>query len=137
MSAFPECDFFCEHTGRLSVFPSSCGTAEQLFAADCTCAEAPIKQNPSYLQSVCTAQQFDALVAAEEARCGSGSVPSAAGSVASIVHRGASLSLGEGLLPSTDGHTTSLFILVPLILVLLALGAAVRVYRRRRALQGV
>ncbi|KAH9856896.1 hypothetical protein C2E23DRAFT_809801 [Lenzites betulinus] len=73
MSAFPECDFFCEHTGRLSVFPSSCGTAEQLFAADCTCAEAPIKQNPSCMQSVCTPQQFAALVAAEEARCGSGS----------------------------------------------------------------
>ncbi|KAL1940441.1 hypothetical protein VTO73DRAFT_9013 [Trametes versicolor] len=72
-----ECDFFCEHTGRLSVFPSTCDSAEALFAEDCTCAEAPVKQSAACLQSICTPQQFSNLVAAEEARCGAGSVPAA------------------------------------------------------------
>ncbi|EIW53838.1 uncharacterized protein TRAVEDRAFT_23121 [Trametes versicolor FP-101664 SS1] len=71
-----KCDFFCEHTGRLSVFPSTCDSAEALFAEDCTCAEAPVKQNAACLQSICTPQQFSNLVAAEEARCGAGSARS-------------------------------------------------------------
>ncbi|EIW53832.1 uncharacterized protein TRAVEDRAFT_51572 [Trametes versicolor FP-101664 SS1] len=69
MSTFPECDFFCNHVGRVSIVPSNCGGAESFIATDCTCEESPVTKNPTCLQSICAPQDFDSLVAAEEARC--------------------------------------------------------------------
>ncbi|KAL1940451.1 hypothetical protein VTO73DRAFT_9023 [Trametes versicolor] len=38
-------------------------------ATDCTCEESPVIKNPTCLQSICAPQDFNSLVAAEEARC--------------------------------------------------------------------
>ncbi len=33
MSTFPECDFFCNDVGRVSIVPSNCGSAESFMYA--------------------------------------------------------------------------------------------------------
>ncbi|OJT11258.1 hypothetical protein TRAPUB_12211 [Trametes pubescens] len=71
MSDFPECDFFCTFAGRVSVFPSNCGSPDLFIsiARDCKCSESPVAKGAACLQSICAPQDFAALVDAEEARC--------------------------------------------------------------------
>ncbi|KAI0628475.1 hypothetical protein C8Q77DRAFT_1162223 [Trametes polyzona] len=85
--SFPECDYFCLHVGRVSIVPSNCDSAEDFFARDCQCDESPVKQNAACLQSICTPQQFNDIVAAEVARCGSSVTSTSANPEATLTAR--------------------------------------------------
>ncbi|KAI0827540.1 hypothetical protein BC628DRAFT_1367214 [Trametes gibbosa] len=102
---FPECDYFCEHVGRLSLFPSTCSTAEDFITRDCTCAESPVKQNIGCLQSLCSPEDFDSIVAAEVTRCGPGVVQTTTTTQVPVI-TGETL-LRRGVVPSFEGVTSA------------------------------
>ncbi|EIW53830.1 uncharacterized protein TRAVEDRAFT_51570 [Trametes versicolor FP-101664 SS1] len=142
---FPECDFFCLRAGRVSVFPSNCGTTDlfESIARDCSCAESPVAKGATCLQRFCAPADFAALEAAEEARC-PGLVPGGA-AAGGLSRRALPSPSGEsgavlGNLTSAAVHVqggcgggvASPVVFVPLALVVFAVVAAVGAYRRRR-----
>ncbi|EIW53840.1 uncharacterized protein TRAVEDRAFT_31135, partial [Trametes versicolor FP-101664 SS1] len=67
------CSIFCQSQGNHLSF-TACDDLENEFALLCSCSDTPVLNALSCLQNLCSSDEFNALVASEESRCGAAAV---------------------------------------------------------------